>query len=119
MKHSERNIAIVFGASGGLGSNISYQLQNKNFKVYEFSRNSNPKLDILSEKYLKDVANTFIEKNIKIKLFINAIGFLHNEKYSPEKKIQDINFEYMKKSFEVNTIPTALMIKYFAPLKFR
>ena len=33
-----------------------------------------------------------------------------------KKKIQDINFKYMKKSFEINTIPTALMIKYFVPL---
>ena len=116
MNHPEKNIAIVFGASGSIGSNISLQLQNKNFKVYDFSRNNNPTIDILNENYLKDISNTFIKKNIKIKLFINAIGFLHDEKYSPEKKIQDINFKYMKKSFEINTIPTALMIKYFVPL---
>ena len=116
MNHSEKNIAIVFGASGSIGSSICYQLQNKNFNVYGFSRNTDPSLDILNENYLKNIANTFIEKNMKIKLFINSIGFLHDEKYSPEKKIQDINFKYMKKSFEINTIPTALMIKYFAPL---
>ena len=116
MNHPEKNTAIVFGASGSIGSNITLQLQNKNFKVYDFSRNNNPTIDILNENYLKDISNTFIKKNIKIKLFINAIGFLHDEKYSPEKKIQDINFKYMKKSFEINTIPTALMIKYFVPL---
>ena len=116
MNHPEKNIAIVFGASGSIGSNITLQLQNKNFKVYDFSRNNNPTVDILNENYLKDISNTFIKQNIKIKLFINAIGFLHDEKYSPEKKIQDINFKYMKKSFEINTIPTALMIKYFVPL---
>ena len=116
MSHTKKNIAIVFGASGSIGSSICYQLQSKNFKVYGFSRNDNPTLDILNEHYLKDIANTFINQNIRIKLFINTIGFLHDEKYSPEKKIQDINFEYMKKSFHVNTIPTALMIKYFVPL---
>ena len=86
MNHPEKNIAIVFGASGSIGSNITLQLQNKNFKVYDFSRNNNPTIDILNENYLKDISNTFIKKNIKIKLFINAIGFLHDEKYSPEKK---------------------------------
>ena len=116
MNDPEKNIAIVFGASGSIGGNITLQLQNKNFKVYDFSRNNNPTVDILNENYLKDISNTFIKQNIKIKLFINAIGFLHDEKYSPEKKIQDINFKYMKKSFEINTIPTALMIKYFVPL---
>ncbi len=116
MNHSKKNIAIVFGVSGSIGGNIYSQLENKNYKVFGFSRNKNPKSDILNEQYLKDLANTFIEKNIKIKLFINSIGFLHNDEFSPEKKFQDINFEYMKKSFEINTIPTALMIKYFAPL---
>ncbi len=116
MQHSKKDIAVVFGASGGIGSNIYDQLKAKSFEVYGFSRNNETTLNILNEKYLKNIANSFIEKNIKIKLFINAIGFLHDEKYSPEKKYQDINFEYMSKSFEVNTIPTALMIKYFVPL---
>ena len=84
-----------------------------------FLEQLNQNNNIISEKYLKDLSLKFIEQNIKIKIFINAIGFLHDNYYSPEKKLQDINLEYMKKCFEINTIPTALMIKYFCPLMIK
>ena len=113
---STKKIAIVFGISGGIGSNIYNQLKRKKLKVYGFSRTTESNNNIISEKYLKDLSLKFIEQNIKIKIFINAIGFLHDNYFSPEKKLQDINQEYMKKCFEINTIPTALMIKYFCPL---
>ena len=111
---------MVFGASGGIGSNIYSNLKRKKLEVYGFSRKTkSDNNDIISEKYLKDLSQKFIEKNIKIKIFINAIGYLHDNYYSPEKKLQDIDIEYMKKCFEINTIPTALMIKYFCPLMMK
>tara|TARA_B100000941_G_C28392394_1_gene493459 strand:- start:140 stop:829 length:690 start_codon:yes stop_codon:yes gene_type:complete len=114
-----KNVALVFGVSGGIGSNIYSNLKRKKFEVYGFSRTNDPNNNIISEKYLKDLSLKFIEQNIKIKIFINAIGYLHDNYYSPEKKLQDINLEYMKKCFEINTIPTALMIKYFCPLMIK
>ena len=114
-----KNVALVFGVSGGIGSNIYSNLKRKKFEVYGFSRTNDPNNNIISEKYLKDLSLKFIEQNIKIKIFINAIGYLHDNYYSPEKKLQDINLEYMKKCFEINTIPTALMIKYFCPIMIK
>ena len=116
---ANKKVALIFGVSGGIGSNIYSNLKRKKFKVYGFSRTTEPNNNIISEKYLKDLSLKFIEQNIKIKIFINAIGFLHDNYYSPEKKLQDINQEYMKKCFEINTIPTALMIKYFCPLMIK
>ena len=114
-----KKIAVVFGISGGIGSNLYHNLKKKNFRVYGFSRKTDPKNDILSEDYLKSLSYKFIEQKIKINIFINAIGFLHDKNFSPEKKFQDINLDYMKKSFEINTIPTALMIKYFCPIMIK
>ena len=114
-----KKVALVFGVSGGIGSHIYSNLKRKKFEVYGFSRTSDPNNNIISEKYLKDLSLKFIEQNIKIKIFINAIGFLHDNNYSPEKKLQDINLEYMRKCFEINTIPTALMIKYFCPIMIK
>ena len=117
---ANKKVALVFGVSGGIGSNIYSKLKRKNFEVYGFSRTTEPNnTNIISEKYLKDLSHKFIEENIKIKIFINAIGFLHDNYYSPEKKLQDINPEYLKKCFEINTIPTALMIKYFCPIMIK
>ena len=114
-----KKIAVVFGVSGGIGKNIYSNLKRKNLEVYGVSRTTDPDDNIISEKFLKDLSLKFIAQNIRIKIFINAIGFLHDNYYSPEKKLQDINLEYMKKSFEINTIPTALMIKYFCPIMIK
>ena len=116
---ASKKAALVFGVSGGIGSSIYSLLKRKDFKVYGFSRTTDQNSNIISEKYLKDLSHKFIEQNIKVKIFINAIGFLHDNYYSPEKKLQDINLEYMKKCFEINTIPTALMVKYFCPLMIK
>ena len=116
---TSKKVALVFGVSGGIGSSIYSLLKRKDFKVYGFSRTTDQNSNIISEKYLKDLSHKFIEQNIKVKIFINAIGFLHDNYYSPEKKLQDINLEYMKKCFEINTIPTALMVKYFCPLMIK
>ena len=114
-----KKVALIFGVSGGIGSNIYSNLKRKKFEVYGFSRTTDPNNNIISENYLKDLSNKFKEQNIKINIFINTIGFLHDNYYTTEKKLQDINLEYMKKCFEVNTIPTALMIKYFCPLMIK
>lgn len=113
------DIALIFGDSGGIGSNIYNQLKKKNFKVYGISRSNQNNNDIISEQYLRALANKFVEKKIKIKILINTIGFLHGKNHFPEKRFQDINDEYMKKCFEINTVPTALMIKYFSPLMIK
>ena len=113
---NSKNIALVFGISGGIGSEIYDQLKMKSYEVYGVSRATEKNSNILSEQYLESLSLKFIKQNIKIKIFINTIGFLHDNFYSPEKNIQAINYDYMKKSFEINTIPTALMIKYFCPL---
>ena len=116
---ASKKAALVFGVSGGIGSSIYSHLKRKKFKVYGFSRTSERNNNIISEKYFKDLSHKFTEQNIKIKILINAIGFLHDNYYSPEKKHQDINIDYMKKCFEINTIPTALMIKYFCPIMIK
>ena len=41
---------------------------------------------------------------------------MHDTDYFPEKKLENINLAYIKKSFEINTIGPALLIKHIAPL---
>ncbi|MAJ24414.1 MAG: C-factor [Rickettsiales bacterium] len=114
---SSKEIAVVFGSGGGIGFEIIQELKKSNqfSKVYGLGRNSNPNINIFDEKSYENVANEISKHNLKIKLLINAIGFLHDDKFKPEKKFQEINIEYIKKSFSINTIPTALILKYFTP----
>lgn len=115
---SNNDIAVVFGNTGSIGKSIYNQLKksNKFIKVFGFNRKHEPKINIEDEKSFEFIANSFFEKKLKIKLLVNAIGFLHDQNFRPEKKFQDINHEYIKKSFSVNTLPTAFLIKYFTPL---
>ena len=41
---------------------------------------------------------------------------MHDESFFPEKKISDIDNNYLLNSFKLNTIGHALIIKYFTPL---
>ena len=115
---SKLDCALVFGSNGGIGSSIFKTLKEKKYyqKVYGFSRDHTPKFDITSDKEIKNLSEKILDNDLNIKLIVNAIGFLHDEKYFPEKKAEEINQDYMKKSFEVNSIFTALLIKYFAPI---
>ena len=56
------------------------------------------------------------ERNVRIKLLINAFGYLHDSNYLPEKQISDLKSTYLLKSFKINSIGNALVIKYFGPL---
>jgi NAD(P)-dependent dehydrogenase (short-subunit alcohol dehydrogenase family) len=49
-------------------------------------------------------------------LIINAVGYLHDKTFLPEKKISEISNEYLLNCFKLNSIGHALIIKYFTPL---
>ena len=70
-----KNIALVFGISGGIGSNIYNQLKKKNFKVFGVSRATENNSNILSEQYLKSLSLKLKEQNIKIKIIGNIAKF--------------------------------------------
>ena len=115
-----KKIAVVIGSSGGLGSALynSLKEEKKYDAVIGFHRNSKPAIDVTDEKSVKEIAKFITEKEYKISLLINAVGYLHDIDYYPEKKIEDINTEYIKKSFSINTFSTAFLLKYFAPIMF-
>ena len=119
---SDLNIA-VFGSSGAIGSALCMEYANNTNinKLFSFSRNGNgpnheliikKKVDYLDEKSLEDASKVI---DVKLDLIIVAIGMLDN----PEKSIRDISKEKFFKMFEVNTIPTALIGKYFIPTFYK
>ena len=109
---------VLIGSSGGIGSalkkELSLKVGSKNLICY--SRNIDNKLDLTNEQQISEATEELKSKNVRINILINAIGYLHDRNYFPEKKISDIKTDYMLKSFKVNTIAHALIIKYFSPL---
>ena len=69
-------------------------------------------VDYCNEQSLAEAASSL---QIKLDIIIVAIGALDN----PEKSIRDLSAEKFLDMFNANTIPTALIAKYFLPCLYR
>ena len=116
------NVAI-FGCSGAIGKALCIEYINKpnidNIIAYsrsgeEFENNliKSIKVDYCNEQSLAEAASSL---QIKLDIIIVAIGALDN----PEKSIRDLSTEKFLDMFNANTIPTALIAKYFLPCLYR
>jgi NAD(P)-dependent dehydrogenase (short-subunit alcohol dehydrogenase family) len=109
-------IAVVTGGSGGIGAALVAALRDMPVftDVVSLSRQTGPSLDITSEASIA-AALKFLS-GAKIRLVIDATGFLHGEGFSPEKSLKEISAAHMQKSFAVNAIGPALLMKSLLPL---
>ena len=116
------NVAI-FGCSGSIGKALCIEYINKpnidNIIAYsrsgeEFENNliKSIKVDYCNEQSLAEAASSL---QIKLDIIVVAIGALDN----PEKSIRDLSAEKFLDMFNANTIPTALIAKYFLPCLYR
>ena len=118
MKRETPFTSIIIGSGGGIGLALKEKLllSTNNDRVICYSKSNDNKLDVTVENQIYNAAEELKKKNIKVNLLINAIGYLHEENHSPEKRVSEINSNYLLNSFKINTIGHALIIKYFSPL---
>jgi NAD(P)-dependent dehydrogenase (short-subunit alcohol dehydrogenase family) len=109
-------IAVVIGATGGIGAALVERLREMLAfaDVVGLSRQSGPSLDVTSEPSIA-AAVKFLG-GAEIRLVIDATGFLHGEGFAPEKSFREISAAHMAKSFAVNAVGPALLMKYLLPL---
>ena len=116
------NIAI-FGSSGAIGKALCFEFSKNNSvnNIFAFSR-TGVQLDhqsIISKQvnYLNEnsLAETAQSLECKLDIIIVAIGALEQ----PEKSIRDLSSVKFIDMFNANTIPTALIAKYFLPKLYR
>jgi NAD(P)-dependent dehydrogenase (short-subunit alcohol dehydrogenase family) len=114
----ESGIAVVIGASGGIGSAIAEALEaGEHFgEVIRFSRSDERHIDILSEASIMRTAAVIASTGSDLRLVFDATGFLHDAEFAPEKSWSQIDLAHMQKSFAVNAIGPALLMKHFLPL---
>lgn len=109
-------VAVVFGASGGIGSAIVRELEESSVfaRVVGLSRRSVPAIDLLDEATLEQaVVHTAGFGDIR--LAIDATGFLHDQSQTPEKSWRQLDAEWLARSFAINAIGPALMMKHLLP----
>ena len=116
------NVAI-FGCSGAIGKALCIEYINKpnidniiaysrSGEEFENSLIKSIKVDYCNEQSLAEAASSL---HIKLDIIIVAIGALDN----PEKSIRDLSADKFLDMFNANTIPTALIAKYFLPCLYR
>jgi len=110
-------IAVVFGASGGIGRALNQALlESQRFDhVVAFSRTTPVAIDLLDEASLERAA-AFAASKGEIRLVIDATGFLHDENQGPEKSLQQIDAAKMARAFALNAIGPVLIMKHVLPL---
>lgn len=110
--------ALVFGASGGIGSAIVDQLARsaKCAHVEPISRSSQHDFDVTDETALAALAARLANRYGKFHLIFDATGVLSTDGHAPEKSLKEINPHVVSRAFLVNAIGPALLLKHFSPL---
>lgn len=109
-------IAVVFGASGGLGRAFVSRLRAEGAfaQVLAFSRSGAPPTDITDDAAVAAALDRAAEAG-PLRLIINACGFLHDARFSPEKSWRALDAAHMAQAFAVNAIGPALIFKHALP----
>jgi NAD(P)-dependent dehydrogenase (short-subunit alcohol dehydrogenase family) len=111
-------IAIVMGASGGIGSALRGVLESSGGfdSVIGLSRSSDPALDLLDEDSIRNCAERARGAGGDIRLVFDATGALTLEGARPEKSLRELDPAALARSYAVNAIGPALLMKHFLPL---
>ncbi|MEK9726860.1 MAG: SDR family NAD(P)-dependent oxidoreductase [Candidatus Margulisiibacteriota bacterium] len=124
---------LLFGISGGLGRAITEDFLNRyeNVSIYcptrspvdlnELKLSENQRVQLLSwnsenEQSYDDISSHLKDANITLDFCISAIGALHSDNITPEKKLGHLNPNQMMWYFHANAIVHALIIKHFSSL---
>ena len=108
-----KSTAVVLGAGGGIGGALCEEL-SKNWGYEELVAYSRSQLDLEDEESIQKSASKLKEHSVR--LVVNATGLLHSKDQKPEKSLRELNKTSLTKSFAINAIGPALVLKHFVPL---
>lgn len=101
--------ALVFGASGGIGSALAEALSEGDLTTLSRSRDG---LDLTDEASIADAAAGL---DGEFDLILDATGGLEIGGAAPEKSLAEVDPAAMAAQFALNAIGPALLLKHFAP----
>ena len=103
---------VIVGAGGGIGSALhrACEMRYPGAQIHTFSRDSNPGLNFDHPDSIEQAAAS-VEGTIDLLLI--ASGHLHDEVHSPEKNLQMLSADAMTRSYQINTIGPAMVLRSF------
>ncbi len=112
--------ALVIGASGGIGASLAAALDADPAcrTAVRLSRSGNG-LDLSNEQSVAACAERLDGDGECFDLIVNASGVLEIDGVPPEKAFRSIDADTMLRAFAVNSVGSAMALKYFLPLMAR
>jgi NAD(P)-dependent dehydrogenase (short-subunit alcohol dehydrogenase family) len=109
-------VAVVFGAGGGIGGALvdALRASGRFSVVLGFGRTTAQPVDILDDTSLEAAAANAAAAG-EIRLVLDATGFLHDDLQEPEKSWRQLDAEKLARSYAINAIAPALMMKTLLP----
>lgn len=110
---SGRGVAVIVGAGGGIGAALvrAAEASGRYADVLALSRRSQPPLDLEDEATIEAAAIRAASLG-DIRLCVVATGLLHAADLQPEKALRDIDPGALARSFAINAIGPALVMKH-------
>ena len=107
--------SIVVGSTGGIGAALVQALQStgRHGAVIGLGRTTAPPLDLLDETSIQAAIAALAGQEIR--LVIDATGFLHNDRFAPERSWRQLDPAHMAHAFAINAIGPALLMKHMLP----
>lgn len=121
MKTETQKVALITGASSGIGESAAILLHEKGFKVYGAARRvekmkeleekgiSTIALDITNEESIVNCVNTILEKEGSIDVLVNNAG------YGSYGAVEDVPMEEARRQFDVNIFGLARLTQLVLP----
>jgi short-subunit dehydrogenase len=116
-----KKVAIITGASSGMGKSTAFELQEKGYKVYGMARRIEKMndlkakgmevvpLDLTKDETIIKAVNTVLEKEGRIDVLINNAG------YGSYGSVEEVPIEEAKRQFEVNIFGLARITQLVLP----
>ena len=113
-------LAVIIGASGAIGSEVARQAEasGRFASVLRFARSTSGEgfLDLTDEASIAKAAAHIAATGQPLRLVFNATGMLHDGDIQPEKSWRTLDPAAMARSFAINAIGPALLMKHLLPL---
>lgn len=109
--------AVVIGATGGIGGAIADALVEEGMAVRRFGRSLTgaDHIDLIDEATIAAAAAR-VAAGPAPTLVVVATGLLYEGERGPEKALRDLDPEWLLRSYAVNAVGPALVMKHFVPL---
>lgn len=116
-----KKVAIITGASSGMGKSTAFNLHEKGFKVYGMARRTEKmkdlkdkgievvSLDLTKDETIVEAINTVLEKEGRIDVLVNNAG------YGSYGSVEEVPIEEAKRQFEVNIFGLARITQLVIP----